>query len=205
MNTDIIIHPKLQHYGLTTGNVDAMVEWYRKVLGMTINQRSVVPAGAPHGPPFSAFAFISNDETDHRIVFFEVPGVVADPDKRRHTHLQHVAFNYETLDELLGTYLRLKGIGILPLWAADLGVGISFYYQDPDQNVVELNILNYGNDWTATEFLRSSPASAVRPAPVDPEKLVAARQAGASPWELHERALAGEFAPTKTLDPSTHF
>jgi len=60
-------------------------------------------------------------------------------------------------------------------------------------------------EWTATEFLRSSPASAVRPGPVDPDKLVAARQAGASPWELHERALTGEFAPTKPLDPSTHF
>jgi len=89
MNTEITIHPKLQHYGLTTGNLDAMVDWYRKVLGMIINHRSAVPAGAPHGPPFSALAFISNDETDHRIVFFEVPGGVADPDKPRHTHLMH--------------------------------------------------------------------------------------------------------------------
>jgi len=205
MNTEITIHPKLQHYGLTTGNLDAMVDWYRKVLGMTINHRSAVPAGAPHGPPFSAFAFISNDEVDHRIVLFEVPGLVADPDRAHHMHLQHVAFDYETLDELLGTYVRLKGIGILPLWVADQGVGTSFYYQDPDQNIVELNVLNYGNDWTATEYVRSSPVSAARPSPVDPDRMVAARRAGASPWELHERALAGEFAPSQPHDPRTHF
>ena len=27
MNTEITIHPKLQHCGLTTGNLDGMLEW----------------------------------------------------------------------------------------------------------------------------------------------------------------------------------
>ena len=84
MNTEITVHPKLQHYGLTTANLDAMIDWYRKVLGMTINHRSEMPAGRRNGPPFSAVAFVSNDEVNHRIVFFEMPGLVADPDKRRH-------------------------------------------------------------------------------------------------------------------------
>jgi len=66
MNTEIIIHPKLLHYGLVTGNLDAMIDWYRKVLGMTINHRSATPAGGQNGPPFSAMAFVSNDEFDHR-------------------------------------------------------------------------------------------------------------------------------------------
>jgi catechol 2,3-dioxygenase-like lactoylglutathione lyase family enzyme len=65
MNTEIIVHPKLQHFGLTTANLDAMIDWYRKVLGMTINYRSAAaPAGARNGPPFSAAAFVSNDD-DH--------------------------------------------------------------------------------------------------------------------------------------------
>ena len=46
MNTEIIVHPKLQHYGLVTANMDAMVDWYRNVLGMTINHRSAVSTGA---------------------------------------------------------------------------------------------------------------------------------------------------------------
>jgi len=203
MNTEITVHPKLHHYGLTTPNLDAMTDWYRKVLGMTINhRRSAAPAGAQNGPPFSALAFVSNDEMDHRIVFFEIPGVVADPDKRRDTGLQHVAFECATLDDLLGTYVRLKGLGILPVWAADHGVGTSFYYADPDQNSVEININNYGNAWTATEHMRTSPPTFAQ---IDPEKMVAARKEGASPWELHERAVAGEFAPTKAYDPRARF
>jgi catechol 2,3-dioxygenase len=203
MNTEIIVHPKLHHYGLTTANLDAMVDWYRKVLGMTVNhRRSTASAGAPGGAPFSAFAFVSNDEMDHRIVFFEIPGAVAEPDKRRHTGLQHVAFEFATLDDLLGTYVRVKGLGILPVWAADHGVGTSFYYDDPDQNRVEINVNNYGNAWTATEHIKTSPPTF---AAIDPDKMVAARKAGASPWELHERAVAAEFAPIKPFDPRARF
>ena len=36
---------------------------------------------------------------------------------------------------------------------------------------------------------------------VDPDKMIAARKAGVSPWEVHERAFAGEFAPAKPYDP----
>jgi catechol 2,3-dioxygenase len=77
MNTEITVHPKLQHLGLVTGNLDAMIEWYGKVLGMTVNhRRNAPPAGAQGGPPFS-MAFASNDEVNHRIAFFGMPGVAA--------------------------------------------------------------------------------------------------------------------------------
>jgi catechol 2,3-dioxygenase len=198
MNTEIIIHPKLHHYGLITTNLDAMIDWYRKVLGMTINHRSVVPAGPQNRAPFSAMAFVSNDEVNHRIVFFEMHGAV-ESDKRQGP-LQHVAFEYETFDDLLGTYARLKDLGIQPLWAADHGVGTAFYYEDPDRNIVELNVSNYGSEWTATEHLRTSPPMLAQ---VDPEKMMSARRAGASPWELHKRGSVGEFAPATPCHPRT--
>lgn len=202
MNTEITIHPKLNHYGLTTANLKAMVEWYHTVLGMTVNHWSEAPAGAGNRVPFSAAAFLSNDEVNHRLVFFEVPGVVLDSEKSRHTRLQHVAFEYEKLDELLGSYARLKDLGIVPVWAADHSVGTAFYYTDPDQNIVELNVNNYGNEWTATEHIKSLPPKI---AFVDPDKMIAARKAGASAWEVHERALAGELAPTKPYDGRAGF
>jgi len=206
MNTEVIAHPKLAHYGLLTANLDAMVEWYGKVLGMAVNHRSKIPFIARitrQGPPFSAFAFVSNDDMDHRIVFFEMSDAAIDPDKRRHTGLQHIAFEYASLDELLGTYARLKNAGIQMLWAADHGVGTSIYYEDPDQNVVEIFVNNFASPSKATEYLRT--ANPGRPAQIDPEKLVAAFKAGASAWDLHERAIAGEFEPAKPFDPRTHF
>jgi catechol-2,3-dioxygenase len=206
VNTETTVHPKLHHYGLITADLDPMVEWYRKALGMTVNHRSKIPAIARmthQGPPFSAMAFISNDEMDHRIVFFEIPKASTDPNRLQHTGMQHVAFESATLDDLLGTYVRLKNSGIMLRWAADHGPGISLYYQDPDRNAVEMFCYNFGSPWTATEYLREGAGG--RPAQVDPDKLVAARKAGASPWEIHERAQAGEFAPAKVYDPATSF
>jgi hypothetical protein len=51
--------------------------------------------------------------------------------------------------------------------------------------------------------MRTSPEFAKNPMGtyLDPDKVVAARKAGASHWELHERAWKGEFAPAKPYDP----
>jgi catechol 2,3-dioxygenase len=32
LNTEIIIHPKLNHVGLTTDNLEPLIDWYRKIL-----------------------------------------------------------------------------------------------------------------------------------------------------------------------------
>jgi catechol 2,3-dioxygenase len=36
MNKVTIVHPRLHHLGMTTTDIDAMLLWYRKVLGMTL-------------------------------------------------------------------------------------------------------------------------------------------------------------------------
>ncbi len=197
MNTEITIHPKLQHCGLTTGNLDAMLEWYGKVLGMTVNKR----VAAPVGSPFTTVAFASNDEVNHRLSFFETPGLAADADKDRHARVQHMAFTYDTLDNLLGTYVRLKKLGIPLLWAADQFIQTAIYYEDPDGNIVELNVNNFTDDWTVTEQLKNLPSRLHMN--VDPEQMIAARKAGASEWELHERAVAGEFTPASSYELHT--
>lgn len=191
-NAEVIAHPKLMHYGLVTANMDAMAKWYRKVLGMNVNHRSEVGLIARQFSPFSAATFMGNDEVDHRIVLFEVKGVAADPEKQKHLRLQHVAFEIPTLDDLLGAYVRLKDEGITPVWAADHGVGTSFYWMDPDGNNVEIFVNNYSSWETATEHIKTMEPKIT---PVDPNKLVEAREAGATPWEIHERAIAGEFSP----------
>ncbi len=196
MNTDVAVHPKLHHYGLITAKLDTMVDWYHKVLGMTVNHRSTA-AAARNGAPFSSLAFLSNDEADHRIVLFEMPGAPGDAERRGSGPLQHVAFQCDTFDDLLGTYARLKRAGIMPRWAADHGLGTAIYYEDPDRNIVEINVNNYGNAWTATEHIKTMSPAMVQ---VDLDKMIDARKNGASGWELHRRAGAGEFAPANPID-----
>lgn len=98
---------------------------------------------------------------------------------------------------LLGTYLRLKELGVTPIWAADHGVGTSVYYEDPEKNVVEIQTNNYDSRWTQTEHLRNMTAQLT---PINLDKVVEARAAGATHWEIHERAFAREFMPN-TFNP----
>jgi catechol 2,3-dioxygenase len=164
---------------------------------MTVNKRVAAPAGSP----FKTVGFVSNDEVNHRLSFFETPGLSVDAERAGHARVQHIAFEYKTLDDLLGTYVRLKKLGIPLLWAADQFIQTAIYYEDPDGNILELNVNNFTDDWTVTEQLKNLPSQVH--INIDPQKIIAARKAGASPWELHERAVAGEFTPTTTYDLHT--
>lgn len=200
---DHIIRPVLHHIGLTTGNFDVMVDWYAKVLGMEPTHFSKSPAG-DMGIEAQAL-WVTNDAANHRIAMIGIPGLEPDANKSKHSRLQHVAFEYETLDDLLDTYLRLKELGIKPYVTADQGVSIAFYYDDPDGNVVELTMDTFG-DWNkSTEFMKHSPVFAKRPMGkyVDVEKLLAARDQGLSSDEIHERAYAGEYEPDTPMNPAS--
>ena len=51
MNTETTIHPKLHHLGLTTGNIEPLLDWYRKLLGMTIVHQTDSAAGSRENTP----------------------------------------------------------------------------------------------------------------------------------------------------------
>jgi catechol 2,3-dioxygenase-like lactoylglutathione lyase family enzyme len=207
LNTETVVHPKLHHIGLLTGNKERLLAWYQKVLGMRSVNDVDNPTGAPAGSPPSLLksAFITNDEFSHRIAIIEVPGLTLDPDRSKHQRLQHIAFEFGTLDELLGSYARLKALGIVPQFSVDEGAQIGFYYEDPDGNSVEINVCNYAERWAAIEHMQTSPDFARRPLGVflDPDKMIIAREAGATPWEVHKRAWLGQFEPAKPFDPTT--
>jgi catechol 2,3-dioxygenase len=81
----------------------------------------------------------------------------------RHHRLQHFAFEHRTIDELLGTYARLKSLGIGPVLFTDGGSQTAFSREDPDRNSVEINVYNYGDCWTSGEHRRTSPDFARNP------------------------------------------
>jgi catechol 2,3-dioxygenase len=189
-----IVRPTLHHFGLTTANLEVMVDWYAKVLGTEPNHRPSTPVAAQAASPWRT-AWIGNDQASHRIAIMALPGLTDDAQRSRHKGLHHVAFAYATLDDLLATYARLKELRIEPVRAADNGAATSFYYEDPDRNRIELMVDNFGDGEQSSEFTQTSPACAANSTgtDVDPEQLIAARAEGMSVAELHERAAAGEF------------
>jgi catechol 2,3-dioxygenase len=183
-------NPTLHHVNLKTTRLQEMIDWYSLVIGTEVTFQ------------FEGGAWLSNDAANHRIALLTLPGMRDDPDKIQHTGLHHSAYEHPSMDDLLDTYARLKADGILPHACLDHGMTMSFYYLDPDGNSVELQADEYG-DWAKSkEFMRSSPQFAADPIGVniDPDQVLAARDAGASAQELHRRAYSGEFTPDAPLD-----
>jgi catechol-2,3-dioxygenase len=185
-----VLRPSMHHVNLKTSRLEEMLDWYSTVIGGHPNFHC------------AWFAVLTNDGANHRIALTALPAFEDDDEKILHTGMHHSAFEYETLDELLATYLRLKSDGIGPDACLDHGPTTSFYYADPDGNLVELQTDNFG-DWAmSTRFVRSDERFAANPLGVfvDPDKIVAARRQGLAPSEVHERAYRGEYPPSVAPD-----
>lgn len=183
-----LITPTLQHFGVLTSHWERMVDWYAKVVGMTTRY------SGSRGSAGASVTFLSNDSSHHRLAIITMPELQEDTDKKVHAKLQHIAFEYATIDDLLNSYARVKGLRIKPVLTTDHGPAISFYYKDPDSNIVEV-FVDLGN-WDTLDFHKNSMGTFV-----DADKLLAARQAGMSLAELQRRAYAGEFPPSKPMNP----
>lgn len=188
-----VICPTFHHFGVLTSHMEEMIDWYSKVLGMMVRFQSTT----------SGAAFVSNDRAHHRMALITIPDLTEHgPDTQPHTKLQHVAFEHATIDDLLNTWERLKGVSIEPVLAADHGMTIAFYYRDPDGNSVELFVDTFGDWEKSAEYIRTSPEFHQNPmgAYIDPARMMAAHRAGASFADLHRRAYAGEFPPPRPID-----
>jgi catechol 2,3-dioxygenase len=196
------ICPTLHHYGLTTANLKTMSEWYATVLGMSVVFETSSPLGK-NAPITASAAWVTNDAANHRVGLIAIPQLTKDAQRSDHVRLQHIAYEYNSLDQLLDTYVRLRDSGIKPLLSADHGATTSMYYADPDGNSVELFVDNFG-DWEKSgNFMRTSPEFASMPMGryVEPEKLLAARASGAAAGEIHRQSYAGKLSPDQAVDP----
>ncbi len=182
--------PVLHHVTFKTNRLQEMIDWYSLVVGAKVNHQ------------FPGGAWLTNDAANHRVAMLAVPGLSDDPDKVSRTGMHHSAYEYPSMEDLLDNYVRLRDAGVVPHGCLDHGMTMSFYYLDPDGNSVELQFDEFG-DWAkSTEWMTTSPEFVADPIgkPVDPELIIAARDAGATPQEIHERAYGGEFVPDAPLD-----
>ena len=165
---------RFAHAVFRTARFEAMKSWYMTVLG----------AHVAHGNPM--IAFLTYDDEHHRIAILHTPGA---PDRPAGTAgLEHIAYTYATLGDLLATYRRLKAAGIVPYWTVNHGPTTSMYYRDPDGNQVELQIDNFSSVEALNAWMRSD-AFARNPIGVayDADELVRRYEAGVPVETLVQR------------------
>ena len=187
----------IHHVGIVTRNIETMIEWYAKVLGMKPNFKST--SSSKTNLPFKA-ALLTNDKAHHRIALLSWPGLSDSSEKHKISRLQHFAFEYKTIGDFLNSYSQLKNLTIMPIIALDHGATTAFYYHDPDKNTVELFVDNYG-DWDrSSRYTRNMQTQGYVARPVDPEKVIVAHKSGISDSEIFSRLNSGEFVPTESVD-----
>jgi len=178
-----IVPAKLAHYVIRTRNFESMLAWYRKVFLLKTSFEAPV------------IAFLTWDEEHHRIAFLNTAHLPAPREKC--SGIDHVAFTYASLSDLLLTYERLKEEGILPFWCINHGPTTSMYYRDPEGNEIELQVDNYDTVEEAGAYF-STPAFARNPIGVDfdPDALLQKFRAGVPVTELLRQG-AAPVAPGK--------
>ncbi len=195
-----IILPTLHHVGIVTRNIERMIEWYAKVLGMRPNFQSLASSDKASMPLKAAL--LTNDKANHRIALLSWPGLSDNSEKHKMSRLQHFAFEYKTIGDLLTSYSRLKQLTIVPIIFVDHGVVTAFYYHDPDKNTVEIFVDNYGDWESSSEYMRKMRTDEYVTKPVDPEKIISALNAGLPEKEIFQRLNSGEYTPSEPVDMS---
>ena len=169
---------KLAHVVLRTNNLQNMVRFYADFLGAHIGYENEM------------IAFLSYDDEHHRIALIQAPGTQA---KARGTcGLEHIAFAFDSLSDLLVSYRQRKQKNILPLWSVNHGPTTSIYYRDPDGNEIETQVDNFKDAHDATEFMKTK-AFAENPIGVDfdPEDFITRLQNGEKEEALMKRPEIG--------------
>ncbi len=172
---------KLAHVALQTSRYEEMLQWYKVFL------EAELVLGTP------GVSFLAYDEEHHRIAIINMPGL---EDKTPQIGgVAHVAFTYETLDDLFATYERLAAEGIKPFWCINHGATLSMYYRDPDNNQMELQIDTFDSNEATTEWLAESDFE-TNPIGVkfEPEDLIRRYRAGEERSSLLKRPVIGPSA-----------
>jgi len=141
--SEIIIH---------TANYEQVRDWYRKVFNDVVPAMETDCKGRMSSIPMVErlcfLRLVMGHPFTQILGIFEIPQ--AFPSEGVHAGLDHMQFREESRESLFSRYEKLKRQGILPFQTYDHGPGTSFYYHDPDGNVVELSALNFE---TEAEYL----------------------------------------------------
>ena len=176
------------HVVYRTHRFDDMIAWYQKVLGAKIQHYSPV------------IAFVTYDDEHHRVAFLNLSIIEPDgpQDRRDRVGVDHVAYTFNSLRDLMENYAQLKEMGILPYWKLHHGITISLYYGDPDGNRMEFQVDVYKTNEEANAFM-TGPGFAQNPIGVefDPDEWLGRLRGGEPEVNFFERTVHLPVAPLR--------
>jgi catechol 2,3-dioxygenase-like lactoylglutathione lyase family enzyme len=107
---------KFAHVVYSTRRFDEMIDWYQRIFEAKVVYQN------------PAFAFLTYDDEHHRFAFANLSVLTPDSveiEARDNAGVNHVAYTYASLGDLLATYERLKQIGVTPYWRIHHGITIA--------------------------------------------------------------------------------
>lgn len=182
---------KFAHIVYRTRRFEQLLEWYKTVFGAKVQYQN------------PGLAFLTYDDEHHRFAFanmslFQPDGT--DTERQGAIGVDHVAYTYASLSDLLENYARLKAQGITPYWRIHHGITASLYYADPDGNQVEFQVDSFAASAEATAFMQAHWDANPLGVEFDPDEWLAQLRAGTPESEFLRRQrhepvspLRGEF------------
>ncbi|MBX3642681.1 MAG: VOC family protein [Rubrivivax sp.] len=177
------------HVVYRTRRFEPMLQWYQAVFDTRAQFQNPV------------LAFLTYDDEHHRFAFVNLS--VLDPqgsdvDRKGQIGVDHVAYAYDSLDQLLDSYEQLKALGIRPYWCVHHGITVSMYYRDPDGNQMEFQVDCFASN-DATNAYMHGPHFSANPIGVeyDPDDWVARRRAGTPAADFLVRASDEPISPVR--------
>jgi catechol-2,3-dioxygenase len=180
---------KFVHVVYRTRRFEQMVRWYQTVFGAKVQYQN------------PALAFLTYDDEHHRFAFANLDVLKPDnreKDRRGVIGVDHVAYTYASLRDLLENYGQLKGQDIKPYWCIHHGITVSMYYADPDGNQMEFQVDCFDSTEEANAFMEG-PHFVANPIGVefDPDDGRAKLRAGTSPSEFLVRRRDEPVSPIR--------
>ena len=162
---------KMAHFVLRCTRYREVVDWHLKLFQAHVVHENDV------------LTFITYDDEHHRAAFVKVDDLVPRPDNC--VGLDHMAYSFSTISELLTHYVRLKDLEILPVWSINHGPTTSLYYRDPEGTRIEIQVDNYETLEEAAAYFKS-PGFKDNPIGVefDPDAMVTLWKNGATDAQL---------------------
>ena len=180
---------KFVHVVYRTRRFEQMIAWYESVFDARIQYQN------------PALAFLTYDDEHHRFAFANLAVLQpegSDIDRRGAIGVDHVAYTYPSLPDLLSNYSQLKEKGIRPYWCVHHGITVSMYYADPDGNQMEFQVDCFASNDDANAYMHG-PHFGANPIGVeyDPDEWLQRLNAGTPLAQFLTRQADLQVAPVR--------